>query len=216
METGQALVLQLHFTESWLHLAYCIYRFHTLQFVYISVFVTVINTFVMFWHCNFCTQPQSVGKALFSFWISQSQSQRSQSQLCLLQQREYHTYTNIWDWNPFGFIWLMKYQHFTYRTWRHFGGNNVSTGASTEAERLPKGTAQPPQAALESFHAENIQCSQWQKGRPHDDHSAPVNNNDAKHRSVKIPQIMHNTGKCSTCICIRLQKRTCCIQTIIT
>ena len=78
--------------------------------------------------------------------------------------------------------------HYSYRTWPHFGDNKVSTGASTEAKR-------PPQAALGSFHAENLQYRQWQQGPPNDDHHAQVNNNDVKHLGVKIPQSIHNTGK---------------------
>ena len=130
-------------------------------------------------------------------------SSQSQGQRWLLQQEKYHTYNNIGNWNPFGFISFMKYQHYSYRKWPHFGDNKVSTGAWTEEERSLKGTAQPPQAALKSFHAENLQCSQWQQGRPHDDHSAPVNNNDVKHRSVQIPQNIHNTGKYTTCISVQ-------------
>ena len=66
-------------------------------------------------------------------------------------------YTMIWDWNPFEFIGLVKYQQYSYRTWSHFIDNKVNAGASAEAERSPNGTAQPPQAALRSFHAEHFQ-----------------------------------------------------------
>ena len=75
-------------------------------------------------------------------------SQVKSSQIFLLQQNKYHTYNNIRDWNPFGFICLLKYIHYSYRAWPHFGDNKVSTGASTEAKRSPKGTGRPPQAAL--------------------------------------------------------------------
>ena len=74
------------------------------------------------------------------------------SQRFLLQQNKYHTYINIRDWNPIGFICLLKYIHYSYRAWPHFGDNRVSIGASTEAKRSPKGTGRPPQDALESFH----------------------------------------------------------------
>ena len=74
---------------------------------------------------------------------------QSQSQRFLLQQNKYHTYMNIRDWNPFGFTCLLKYIHYSYRAWPHFGDNRVSTGASTEAKRSPKGTGRPPQDALE-------------------------------------------------------------------
>ena len=134
------------------------------------------------------------------------------SQRFLLQQNKYHTYNNIRDWNPFGFICLLKYIHYSYRAWPHFGDNKVSTGASTEAKRSPKGTGPPPQAALESFHAENLQYSLWQQGWPHDDNHVPVHNNDAKHVGVKIPQSIHNTGKYATCLSVQslwLQQRIC-------
>ena len=45
----------------------------------------------------------------------------------------------------------MKYQHGSDRTWPQFGYNKVSTGASTEVEWSPKGTAQPPEAALRVY-----------------------------------------------------------------
>ena len=45
----------------------------------------------------------------------------------------------------------MNYQHSSYRKWPHFGDNNLSTSASTRAERSLKWTAQPPQAALSVF-----------------------------------------------------------------
>ena len=125
------------------------------------------------------------------------------SQRFLLQQNKYHTYINITDWNPIGFICLLKYIHYSYRAWPHFGDNRVSTGASTEAKRSPKGTGRPPQDALESFHAENLQYSLWQQGRPHDDSHVPVHNNDAKHLGVKIPQSIHNTGKYATCLSVQ-------------
>ena len=125
------------------------------------------------------------------------------SQRFLLPKNKYHTYNNIRDWNPFGFICLLKYIHYSYRAWPHFGDNKVSTGASTEAKRSPKGTGPPPQAALESFHAENLQYSLWQQGWPHDDNHVPVHNNDAKHLGVKIPQSIHNTGKYATCLSVQ-------------
>ena len=131
-------------------------------------------------------------------WVTRhtysSQSQ-VKSKIFIANKNEYHTYNNIRDWNPFGFICLLKYKHYSYRTWPHFGDNKVSTGASTEAKRSTKGTGWPPQPALESFHAENLQYSLWQQGRPHDDIHAAVHNNDAKHLGVKIPQSIHNTGK---------------------
>ena len=67
-------------------------------------------------------------------------NQVKSSQRFLLQQNKYHTYINIRDWNPFGFICLLKYIHYSYRAWPHFGDNRVSTGASTEAKWSPKGT----------------------------------------------------------------------------
>ena len=134
-------------------------------------------------------------------WLTLSQVKSSQR--FLLQQNEYHTYSNIRDWNPVGFIWLLKYIHYSYRTWPYFGDNKVSTGVSTEAKRSPKGTGRPPQAALDSFHAENLQNSPWQQGQPHDNHHAPVHNNDAKHLGVKIPQSIHNTGKYATCLSVQ-------------
>ena len=130
-----------------------------------------------------------------------SQVKSKSSQRFLLQQNKYHTYINIRDWNPFGFICLLKYIHYSYRTWPHFGDNRVSTGASTEVKRSPKGTGRPPQVALDSFHAENLQYSPWQQGRPHDDSHVPVHNNDAKHLGVKIPQQenMPHVYQCSLC-----------------
>ena len=70
-----------------------------------------------------------------------------------------------------------------------FGDNNVSTSASTRAERSLKGTAQPPQAALRVFMLKTSSTTSDSKADPHDDHSAPVNNNDAKHSVWKYHRI---------------------------
>ena len=93
-------------------------------------------------------------------------SQVKSSQRYLLQQDKYHIYNNIRGWNPFGFICLMNDQHSSYRKWPHFGDNNVSTSASTRAERSLKGTAQPPQAALRVFMLKTSSAASDNKADP--------------------------------------------------
>ena len=134
-------------------------------------------------------------------------SQVKSSQRYLLQQDNYHTCSNIRGWNPFEFICLMNYQHSSTENDLIFGDNNVSTNASTRAERSLNGhrgghwgghgTVTAASSCTKSFHVENIQCSQWQQGRPHDDHSAPVNNNDAKHSVHITLENMPHVYQCS-------------------
>ena len=98
--------------------------------------------------------------------VSESKRQ-SQSQNFLLQQNEYHMYNSIRDWNPFGVFCLLRYEHYSYRTWPHFGNNKVSTGASTESKRSPKAIL-PVEYILDRIqlsHAKS-QCSNpcWKLG----------------------------------------------------
>ena len=108
-------------------------------------------------------------ESFLTIWTDNVQVKSSQvksSQRYLLQQDKYHIYNNIRDWNPFGFICLMNDQHSSYRKWPHFGDNNVSTSASTRAERSLKGTAQPPQAALRVFMLKTSSAASDNKADP--------------------------------------------------
>ena len=60
----------------------------------------------------------------------------------------------------------MNDQHSSYRKLPHVGNNNVSTSASTRAERSLKGTAQPPQAALRVFMLKTSSAASDSKADP--------------------------------------------------